>query len=188
MARARIGTAESPLVPISSTAGKGECLAQTAKQWDTIIKQAKADDKVPDDMKAAKFFHFGYVLRDPKPAKPSEAYVFVRRISASEAKEEIEGLPFPLKAYIADRRQKIRRRLRPGPIHMELNDFELQPIVSKSIGTPSNKLVSAPTGIKELRRDSNVQASNVSLRNCYHSVISNIIDSAQFREKVQERP
>jgi len=71
---------------------------------------------------------------------------------------------------------------------MESNDFELQPIVSKSIGTPPNKLVSAPTGIKELRRESNVQASNVSLRNCYHSVISNIIYSAQSREKVQERP
>ena len=108
--RARAGTAETPLAAIDSTAGKGECLAQTEKQWETIIKQAKADDKVPDDMKAAKFFHFGHVLRDPKPTKPSEAYVFVRRLSESKAKEEIEGLTLPLEAYVADRQQKIRRR------------------------------------------------------------------------------
>ena len=161
--RERAGTAETPLAAIDSTAGKGECLAQTEKQWETIIKQAKADDKVPDDMKAAKFFHFGHVLRDPKPTKPSEAYVFVRRLSESEAKEELEGLTLPLEAYVADRQQKIRRRPRPGPVHVESDDSELQQTLSNPIGMPPNKLVNAPTRLRGLRGDLSVQASNVSL-------------------------
>lgn len=186
--RSRVGTAHIPLAAIDSTAGRGDCLAQTAKQWDTIIKQAKADDKVSDVMKAAKFFYFGHVLTDPKPAKPSETHVFVRRLSESESKEEMDGLPLPLKAYAANRRQKIRRRPRSTPVHPQPEDSELPPIVPKSIGTPPNKLVNAPTGVLGPRGNSNVQASSVSLLKCCHSDISNALDSVQSDEKVQERP
>jgi hypothetical protein len=186
--RSRVGTAHTNLAAINSTAGKSDCLAQTAKQWDTIIKQSKADDKVSDDMKAAKFLYFGHVLRDPKPAKPSETYVFVRRLSESEAKEEVEGLLLPLKTYAADRRRKIRRRQRPGPVHMGSKDPELQPMIPKSIGTTPDKLVSAATGFHGLRRDTIVQASSVSLLKCCHSNISNNLDSVQSGDKFQEWP
>jgi len=112
-------------------------------------------------MKAAKFFYFGHVLRDPKPAKPSETYVFVRRLSESKAREEVKGFPLPLEAYAAGLRQKIRRR-RAGAVRMGSKDSELQPIVSKPIGT-HNKPVSALTGVHGLEGDSNVQISRVSL-------------------------
>jgi hypothetical protein len=186
--RSRAGTAYIPLAVVDTTVGKGECLAQTAKQWDTIVKQAKADDKVSDDMKAAKFFRFGHVLRDPKPAKPSEAYVFARRLSESEAKEQVDGLPLPLKAYAAERREKIRRRPRPGLVPLGSDGCEPQPTVSNSIKPPTGQLIGTPAGVHGVRGDSNAQASNVSFQNCYHSVISNSICSAQSSEKVQERP
>jgi hypothetical protein len=152
------------------------------------MKKAKDNDKVSDDLKAAKFFHFGHVLRDPRPAKPSEAYIFVRRLSESEAREEVDGLPLPLKAYATNRRQKIRRRPRSGPVHMESKDSALRSIISKSIGAPLNNLTNAPTGVHGLRGDSNVQVSSVSLLNCYHFVISKILASVESGEKVQERP
>ena len=90
----------------------------------------------------------------------------MRRLSEFEAREEVEGLPLPLKAYAADRRQKIRRRPRSRPVHMESKDSELQSIVSKSIVTPLYKLTNAPIGVHGLRGDSNVQVSSVSLLNC----------------------
>jgi hypothetical protein len=99
VAKSRTKPAHILLTSVNSTAGSDECLAQTQKQWDTIIKKAKADDKVSEVMKAAKFFHFGIVVRDPKPAHPSEAYVLIRRASEFEAVQEMDGLPLPLKVY-----------------------------------------------------------------------------------------
>jgi hypothetical protein len=186
--RSRASAAYIPLVAINSNAGKGGCLAQTAKQWDTVIKQAKVDDRVSGMMKAAKFFHFGHVLRDPKPAKPADAYVFIRRLSESQARGEADSFPLPLKAYAADRRQMIRRRRRPNPAPVGSDDSELQQIVTNSIMTPPSKLDQTSAAVHEVQGGSKMQPSNVSLQNCCYFGISNITGSVQSSEKVQRRP
>lgn len=148
-----------PLTAVDTTAGKGDCLAATRKQWDTIIKQAKADDKVPDDLKAAKFYHFGNVIRDPKPEKPSRAYTFVRHAWESDTKEQTKGLPLPLKDYAADRRRKMRRRPCSRPLDLAPGNSEPSFLIPDSTSTKS---MGTSDKIQELTDNSRVHVSDVS--------------------------
>jgi hypothetical protein len=110
-------------------------------------------------MKAAKFFYFGHVVRDPKPAKPATAYVFIRRLSEAEDGGMVDSLPLPLEAYAAERRQKIRRRRRLD-LALE-SDAKARPIVSNSIELPSNTASNAPNGVQEPQSVSNSKISIV---------------------------
>lgn len=99
------------MVEIDSDAGRGDCLDGTIKQWDTIVREAKAANKIPEELKAAHYYYLGYVLDDKEVKENSdEMWVFVEEDEGVRALEETKASSLPLEAYARARREKNRER------------------------------------------------------------------------------
>lgn len=105
--RSRIQAIDQPLIAIDTISGNNACLAATRKQWDTIIKEAKANDKVPEKLKDAQFHRLGYVDKKTNPKKDSDPYNFVRLQHEAPTKLDMEDFPIPLEDFSAERRRKL---------------------------------------------------------------------------------
>lgn len=99
------------MVEIDSNAGRGDCLHGTIKQWGTIISEAKAANKVPEELKAARYYCLGHVLDDLEVKENSdEVWVFVEEDEGVRALEEAKASSLPLEFYARARREKNRER------------------------------------------------------------------------------
>ena len=106
-----VGKGWPPLVEIDSNAGRGDCLHGTIKQWETIISEAKAANKVPEELKAARYYYLGHVLNDLEVRENSdEMWVFVEQDEGVRALEEAKASSLPLESYARTHSEKYRER------------------------------------------------------------------------------
>jgi hypothetical protein len=104
------------LLAVDTQAGNDDCKKGTMKQWDTIIKKARAANKVPIELKEAYYYHLG-VTTAPENKKPANKkgitpWCFSKVVDEEELDKKMKDSALPLRTYSKFRLQGARARQR----------------------------------------------------------------------------
>ena len=133
------------LTMIDNPAREESCEAATIKQWDTIIRQAKEADRVPNAAKLAKFYRLGFTTGDPclkagLDGIPRLKKTFQRVLDEKDLDGIVSKLPLPVKDFT---QAKYQKKPESEKVEGEKEFLEEPDVVDEKIST-NNKMKRLP--------------------------------------------